>query len=67
MECPSGSGLKSLVNLHPSIRDYLLNTNVQLGASYVTGKKSTERYNEGYASAAKYIKASRDEIGASRP
>lgn len=46
-----------------SIKDYLLNTNVQLGATYATGKKSTARYAEGYAAAAKYINASVDEIG----
>lgn len=42
-----------------------MNTNVQLGASYATGKKSTARYAEGYAAAAKYINASVDEIGKS--
>jgi len=35
---------------------------VQLGASYATGKKSTARYAEGYAAAAKYINASPSEI-----
>ncbi|KAK4127109.1 PLP-dependent transferase [Parathielavia appendiculata] len=44
------------------IRDYLLATNVQLGATYSTGKRSTDRYNEGYAAAARYIGAVRDEI-----
>jgi hypothetical protein len=45
------------------IRDYLLHSNVQLGASYATGRKATVRYNEGYVAAAKYINASEDEIG----
>ncbi|KAJ4290149.1 hypothetical protein N0V88_006658 [Collariella sp. IMI 366227] len=44
------------------IRDYLLNTNVQLGATYATSKTSTNRYADGYAAAAKYINASIDEI-----
>jgi len=46
-----------------SIRDYLSNTNVQLGATYAISKKSTDRYSEGYKAAAKYIHASVDEIG----
>ncbi|KAK4131777.1 cysteine desulfurase [Trichocladium antarcticum] len=58
----NAGGSQALGSVAERIRDYLLNTNVQLGASYVTGKKSTERYNDGYASAAKYINASRDEI-----
>ncbi|KAK4187980.1 pyridoxal phosphate-dependent transferase [Podospora australis] len=44
------------------IRDYLINTNVQLGASYSTSKKATSLYNEAYTAAARFINASRDEI-----
>jgi selenocysteine lyase/cysteine desulfurase len=52
----------NVTELRDSIKDYLLNTNVQLGATYATGKKSTARYAEGYAAAAEYINASSDEI-----
>lgn len=45
------------------ITDYLTNTNVQLGASYETSKKSTSLFNEGYKAAAKYINATPEEIG----
>jgi selenocysteine lyase/cysteine desulfurase len=45
------------------IQDYLLHTNVQLGATYAVGRHSTARYSEGYDAAAKYINASRQEIG----
>lgn len=45
------------------IRDHLINSNVQLGATYEVGKQATSRYEEGYQAAAKYINASRDEIG----
>lgn len=48
-----------------SIRDYLINSNVQLGATYDVGKKATSRYEQGYQAAAKYINASREEIGTS--
>ncbi|SPQ19310.1 1f052799-645f-40ff-b969-654c72592be9 [Thermothielavioides terrestris] len=47
---------------HASIRDYLLTTNVQLGATYAAGKTATDRYNAGYAAAAEYIGASRGEV-----
>lgn len=48
---------------HYRIREYLSNTNVQLGASYSTGQKSTDLYDKGYEAAAKYINASVDNIG----
>lgn len=51
--------------LRPSIRDYLINSNVQLGATYDVGKKATSRYEDGYQAAANYINASREEIGTS--
>ncbi|EAQ89310.1 hypothetical protein CHGG_05929 [Chaetomium globosum CBS 148.51] len=44
------------------IRDYLLNTNVQLGASYATSQVATKRYAEGYAAAAEFIGASPEEV-----
>ncbi|GAB1311391.1 hypothetical protein MFIFM68171_01601 [Madurella fahalii] len=58
----NAGGSQTLRAVAERIRDYLLNTNVQLGASYATGKKATDRYNEGYTAAAKYIGASEDEI-----
>ncbi|KAK3363050.1 pyridoxal phosphate-dependent transferase [Lasiosphaeria hispida] len=58
----NAGGSQVLGTVAESIRDYLLNTNVQLGASYVTSKKSTQRYEEGYGAAAKYIGASDSEI-----
>ncbi|KAK0730783.1 pyridoxal phosphate-dependent transferase [Lasiosphaeris hirsuta] len=58
----NAGGSQVLGTVAESIRDYLLNTNVQLGASYFTSKRSTERYGAGYAAAAKYIGASDSEI-----
>lgn len=45
------------------IRDYLSRTNVQLGATYKTGKLSTERYGAGFAAGARYVHAEASEIG----
>lgn len=59
------TGARLTACLQPSIRDYLINSNVQLGATYDVGKKATSRYEEGYQAAAKYINASREEIGTS--
>ncbi|OIW35593.1 aminotransferase class-V [Coniochaeta ligniaria NRRL 30616] len=58
----NAGGSQALATVVDRIKDYLLNTNVQLGATYATGRKSTARYAEGYAAAAKYINASVDEI-----
>ncbi|KAL2129790.1 hypothetical protein VTI74DRAFT_7304 [Chaetomium olivicolor] len=58
----NAGGSQTLGAVADRIRDYLLNTNVQLGATYATGMKSTDRYAKGYAAAAKYINASRGEI-----
>ncbi|KAK4142638.1 putative cysteine desulfurase [Dichotomopilus funicola] len=58
----NAGGSQALGAVADWIRDYLLNTNVQLGASYTTGKESTARYNEGYAAAAEYIGVSPSEI-----
>lgn len=46
-----------------SITSYLSKTNVQLGATYSVGKKSTVLYEDGYQASAKYINASADSIG----
>ncbi|KLU87363.1 cysteine desulfurase [Magnaporthiopsis poae ATCC 64411] len=58
----NAGGSQTLGTVIDSIRDYLTNTNVQLGASYATGVKSTTKYSEGYEAAAKYINASTEEI-----
>ena len=50
-----------------SITTYLSKTNVQLGASYAIGQRSTALYNGGYAAAAKYINTSEDNIGENKP
>lgn len=59
------TGARLTGSLQPSIRDYLINSNVQLGATYDVGKKATSRYEQGYQAAARYINASREEIGMS--
>ncbi|KAK3337083.1 pyridoxal phosphate-dependent transferase [Cercophora scortea] len=58
----NAGGSQALGSVAERVKDYLLNTNVQLGATYSTGKEATRCYAEGYAAAAKYINASRDEI-----
>lgn len=55
-----------LLTIH-SIQDYLSSTNVQLGASYAVGQRSTMLYDAGYDAAADYINASPDEIGRRLP
>ena len=46
-----------------SIRDYLEETNVQLGASYDVAKRSTTTFEAGNAAAAAFMNADPDEIG----
>jgi cysteine desulfurase family protein (TIGR01976 family) len=45
-----------------AIRDYLVNTNVQLGASYRVGRLSTAAYDDGFSAGARYINAAKDEV-----
>lgn len=45
------------------MRDYLEETNVQLGASYDVAKQSTESYRKGLEAAAGFMGAASDEIG----
>ena len=45
------------------VRDYLEETNVQLGASYDVAKQSTESYGRGLEAAASFMGAADDEIG----
>ena len=45
------------------VKDYLEETNVQLGASYDVAKQSTESYGRGLKAAAGFMGAASDEIG----
>lgn len=45
------------------MKDYLEETNVQLGASYDIAKQSTESYKKGLEAAAGFLGAASDEIG----
>ncbi|KAH6660005.1 aminotransferase class-V [Truncatella angustata] len=58
----NAGGSQTLGAVIDSIYKYLTTNNVQLGASYRVGKASTQKYNEGFAAAAKYINAQEDEI-----
>ncbi|KAL7628700.1 hypothetical protein AAE478_000215 [Parahypoxylon ruwenzoriense] len=58
----NAGGSQTLGTVIESIRDYLTKTNVQLGASYATGKLSTQRYNAGLEAGAKFLNAQTDEI-----
>ncbi|KZL68964.1 aminotransferase class-v [Colletotrichum incanum] len=58
----NAGGSQTLGTAIDSVRDYLSQTNVQLGASYKVGQRATASYNEGYQAGAKYINASPDEI-----
>lgn len=53
----NAGGSQTLGTVIDAIRDYLSKTNVQLGASYSTGQKSTALYDKGYEAAANYINA----------
>ncbi|KAF9870011.1 aminotransferase class-v [Colletotrichum karsti] len=58
----NAGGSQTLGSVIDTIRDYLSQTNVQLGASYKVGQRSTALYGDGYQAGAKYINASPDEI-----
>ncbi|KAF1948754.1 PLP-dependent transferase [Byssothecium circinans] len=58
----NAGGSQALGDVVDSITQYLSKTNVQLGASYHTGRQSNTKYEEGYQAAAKYMNAGRDEI-----
>lgn len=49
-----------------SVSDYLLSSNVQLGASYPTSQKSTNLFQVGKDAAAQYINATANEVSRSR-
>lgn len=59
----NAGGSQTLGTVVDSICQYLTNNNVQLGATYRVGKLATDRYNDGFAAAAKYVNAQEDEIG----
>ncbi|KAI1329646.1 aminotransferase class-V [Xylariaceae sp. FL0255] len=58
----NAGGSQVLGTVIDDIRDYLAKTNVQLGATYKTGKLSTERYNDGFTAGARYVNSKESEI-----
>ncbi|KAL8651753.1 MAG: hypothetical protein Q9226_004568 [Calogaya cf. arnoldii] len=58
----NAGGSQVLSDAINSIRTYLEETNVQLGASYNIGQKATQKYNEGLRAAADFINADVSEI-----
>ncbi|KAL8628700.1 hypothetical protein Q9189_005601 [Teloschistes chrysophthalmus] len=58
----NAGGSQVLSDAINSIRTYLEETNVQLGASYNIGQKATEKYNQGFQAAADFLNAGVDEI-----
>ncbi|KAL8753867.1 MAG: hypothetical protein Q9199_004748, partial [Rusavskia elegans] len=58
----NAGGSQVLSDAINSIRTYLEETNVQLGASYSVGQKATQKYNEGLQAAADFINADVSEI-----
>ncbi|EEU43397.1 uncharacterized protein NECHADRAFT_94964 [Fusarium vanettenii 77-13-4] len=58
----NAGGSQTLGTVIDSIRDYLSNNNVQLGATYPVGQKCNALFDEGEAAGARYINASTNEI-----
>ncbi|KAI0482320.1 PLP-dependent transferase [Xylariaceae sp. FL0804] len=58
----SAGGSQTLGTVIQSISDYLIGTNVQLGATYKTGAAANDRFRLGQEAGAKYINAGVDEI-----
>lgn len=58
----NAGGSQTLGTVIDSIRDYLSNNNVQLGASYAIGQKSTAANVRAFADAAAFIHANPDEV-----
>ncbi|KAH7257948.1 pyridoxal phosphate-dependent transferase [Fusarium tricinctum] len=58
----NAGGSQVLGTVAKSIAEYLIDTNVQLGASYKTSTQSTAIFDNAYKAAAKYVNASFDEI-----
>ncbi|KAI2635479.1 aminotransferase class-V [Xylaria nigripes] len=53
----NAGGSQTLGTVIEAIRDYLCRSNVQLGASYRTGKLATQGYDAGFNAGARYINA----------
>ena len=58
----NAGGSQTLDTVINSIKDYLSFNNVQMGASYSTGQKSTAKYRGGFDAAARFINAHVDEV-----
>ncbi|KAL9132839.1 MAG: hypothetical protein Q9175_005984 [Cornicularia normoerica] len=58
----NAGGSQALGTVASSVKDYLEETNVQLGASYDVAKQSTESYRKGLDAAAGFMGAASDEI-----
>ncbi|KAI0818207.1 aminotransferase class-V [Xylaria sp. FL0064] len=58
----NAGGSQTLGAVIEAVRDYLAQTNVQLGATYKTGTLATERYEAGFAAGARYINAETSDI-----
>ncbi|EXF80906.1 hypothetical protein CFIO01_03414 [Colletotrichum fioriniae PJ7] len=58
----NAGGSQVLGSVAKSISEYLVNNNVQLGASYKTSKISTQTFDKAYKAAADYINADVGEI-----
>lgn len=58
----NAGGSQTLDTVIDSIREYLSHQNVQLGASYVVGRRATTSYQRAFADAADFIQANVDEV-----
>ncbi|KAK5990752.1 Aminotransferase-like protein FGM3 [Cladobotryum mycophilum] len=58
----NAGGSQTLDTVIDSIRDYLVNDNVQLGASYTSSRTSTALYSSAYERAAGFLNARGDEV-----
>ncbi|CAD6573486.1 MAG: hypothetical protein ASARMPRED_006092 [Alectoria sarmentosa] len=58
----NAGGSQTLGTVASSVKEYLEETNVQLGASYDVAKQSTESYGRGLKAAAGFMGAASDEI-----
>ena len=59
----NAGGSQYLGSVSQCVREYLEETNVQLGASYNVAKQSTEAYDKGVQAAAGFLKVGVDEVG----
>ncbi|KAK4693209.1 hypothetical protein P7C71_g4146, partial [Lecanoromycetidae sp. Uapishka_2] len=63
----NAGGSQVLGSVATSVKDYLEETNVQLGATYNVAKQSTESYGRGQTAAAKFMGAEDEEVGTLPP